>query len=65
MQVQIQGNKASADQDYFLSLGAGHHQVPLIEAAIRKGLSVIAVDKNPLADLSVSSATPKDSRGKE
>ncbi|HBS04485.1 MAG TPA: hypothetical protein DEA96_05945 [Leptospiraceae bacterium] len=49
MQVQIQGNKASADQDYFLSLGAGHHQVPLIEAAIRKGLSVIAVDKNPLA----------------
>tara|TARA_Y100001937_G_scaffold81643_3_gene110446 strand:+ start:47063 stop:48472 length:1410 start_codon:yes stop_codon:yes gene_type:complete len=48
--VQIHGKQASADQDYFLSLGAGHHQVPLIEAAIRKGMSVIAVDKNPLAE---------------
>ena len=47
--MQIQGNIASTDQDYFLSLGAGPNQVPLIEAAIRKGLSVIAVDKNPLA----------------
>ena len=48
--MQIHGKQASADQDYFLSLGAGHHQVPLIEAAIRKGMSVIAVDKNPLAE---------------
>ncbi|MCB1171647.1 MAG: ATP-grasp domain-containing protein [Leptospiraceae bacterium] len=47
--MQIQGKKASADQDYFLSLGAGHHQVPLIEAARQKGLAVIAVDRNPLA----------------
>lgn len=47
--MQIHGKHPSADQDCFLSLGAGQHQTPLIEAARRKGLSVIAVDRNPLA----------------
>ena len=34
---------------YFLSLGAGKHQVPLIQAAKDLGYKVIAVDKNPNA----------------
>ena len=33
-------------QDYFLSLGAGENQIPLIQAATRAGLKVIAVDRN-------------------
>ncbi|MCB1166214.1 MAG: ATP-grasp domain-containing protein [Leptospiraceae bacterium] len=47
--MQVQGTTPPRDQDYFLSLGAGSHQIPLIEAARRKGYSVIAVDRNPLA----------------
>jgi len=34
------------DDTYFISLGAGHHQLPLIRAARELGLGVIAVDRN-------------------
>lgn len=39
-----------SDKKYFLSLGAGPQQVPLIESAIEAGFSVIAVDKNTGAE---------------
>lgn len=37
------------ERKYFVSLGAGTHQLPLIQAARRMGLSIIAVDRNPEA----------------
>lgn len=44
------------EKGYFLSIGAGLNQVPLISAAIKLGYSVISVDRNNHAPgLSVSS----------
>ena len=34
-------------EQYYLSLGTGKNQVPLIQAAIKLGLKVIGVDQNP------------------
>lgn len=43
-------------KDYFLSIGAGPNQIPLISAANRLGYSVIAVDQNDRAPgLNISS----------
>ena len=39
-------NESDAARRYFLSLGAGTHQVPLIDAARRLGFPVVAVDRN-------------------
>lgn len=38
--------KEEAIKPYYISLGAGTHQVPLIEAAIKAGYRVIGVDRN-------------------
>lgn len=39
-------NPPEAPRGYFLSLGAGQHQLPLISAARRLGFPVVAVDRN-------------------
>ena len=33
-------------KDYFISLGAGHHQYPLIRSALSEGYSLIGIDQN-------------------
>jgi hypothetical protein len=36
-------------EGYFVSIGGGVNQIPLIEACLKLGLKVITVDKNPEA----------------
>ena len=37
------------ERPYFLSLGAGNNQIPIIKAAVDAGYQVIAVDQNTRA----------------
>lgn len=62
------GEDGETREEYFLSLGAGIHQLPLIKAAARLGYLVIAVDRNrhapghPLSRIQIHSSIGRPSR---
>lgn len=49
MRFKIFGKKSRPSNDYFVSIGAGINQIPLIKEAKRSGFQVIAVDINASA----------------
>ncbi len=49
MKFKIFGKKTRPSNDYFVSIGAGINQIPLIKEAKRNGFQVIAVDMNASA----------------